>query len=399
MLDFSEFSNDPRVARAHLEECLKEDVPPARQASLRYALWEACLVCGDENTALDHLNIAIAIDPFVRSGEGRADPLRCLLVLAAPGNFQANAPIGMLLDQSTAVHTLWMTGDFSTNASLVRTMSSLTPAPDCLLVGIAEDPRSQQCLSQAEDFARRSGLSVINQPNRVEAVSRSEVSRFLSGLRNVVVPVCRILKEPFDSIVEYPVLIRPISSHAGLNLRKLGCRSELDAYCRHADVSATFFVTDFFDSKNGDGLYRKYRVVFIDGEPFPVHLAVHDDWAVWYYNAHMEHYPDRRAEEARFMGDMASYFPTSVIVALREIATRVGLDYFGLDFGLSLEGQVVIFEVETGMIVHDRDSSEIFPYKPAAIARIRQAFEVMIDRRKRIGRSNVVDSNVSINYK
>lgn len=395
MLDFSEFSNDPRVARTHLEECLKEGAPPARQATLHYALWEACLVCGDENAALAHLNMAIAIDPFERSREGRADPLRCLLVLAAPGNFQANAPIGMLLDQSTTVHTLWMTGDLSANASLVKALTSLEPAPDCLLVGIAEDIRSQQYLSQAEDFGRRSNLPAINRPKQIEAASRSEVSRLLSGLRDVVVPACCTVKEPFDNIVKYPVLIRPISSHAGLNLRKLDSRSELNAYCRHASISDTFFVTDFFDFKNEDGLYRKFRVVFIDGEPFPVHLAVHNDWAVWYYNAHMEHYPERRAEEARFMGDMASYFSVSIIDALREIATRVGLDYFGLDFGVSSAGQVVIFEVETGMIVHDRDSPEIFPYKSAAIARIRQAFEAMIDRRKRIGNNYVFGNNVN----
>lgn len=81
------------------------------------------------------------------------------------------------------------------------------------------------------------------------------------------------------------------------------------------------------------------------------------------------------------MADMKSYFPLSVMNGLSAIAERVGLDYFGLDFGVLQGGSLLLFEVETAMIVHDRDPEDVFPYKKACIARIRHAFEAMIEAR------------------
>src|ERR1700753_682471 len=70
--------------------------------------------------------------------------------------------------------------------------------------------------------------------------------------------------------------------------------------------------------------------------------------------------------------------------ALRTLAARVGLDYFGIDCGLMPDGRLVVFEIETGMIVHDWDSAEIYPYKQACTRAIRLATEKMIDSRLEI---------------
>jgi hypothetical protein len=69
------------------------------------------------------------------------------------------------------------------------------------------------------------------------------------------------------------------------------------------------------------------------------------------------------------------------MAALAGIAERVGLDYFGLDCGLMPDGRLVVFEVETGMIVHDRDPADLYPYKKLFVPRIFRAVERMIDGR------------------
>jgi hypothetical protein len=73
--------------------------------------------------------------------------------------------------------------------------------------------------------------------------------------------------------------------------------------------------------------------------------------------------PWKRREEARFVQDIRQVFPGRAMGALHAVAARVGLDYFGIDCGLMRDGRLVVFEIETGMIVHDWDTPEIYPYK------------------------------------
>ena len=49
------------------------------------------------------------------------------------------------------------------------------------------------------------------------------------------------------------------------------------------------------------------------------------------------------------------------------IRERIGLDYFGIDCGLDASGNLVVFEVNASMLVHDRNDR--FPYKnPVRVA-------------------------------
>jgi hypothetical protein len=140
-----------------------------------------------------------------------------------------------------------------------------------------------------------------------------------------------------------------------------------------------FYVAPFVSYQSKDGFWRKYRIIFVDGQPFPYHLAVHNDWAIWYYNAKMDLDPWKRLEEARFVADMREVFSERAMRTLLAIAARVGLDYFGIDCSLMPDGRLVVFEIETGMIVHDWDPPEIYPYKKGCTRVIREATEKMID--------------------
>jgi glutathione synthase/RimK-type ligase-like ATP-grasp enzyme len=65
------------------------------------------------------------------------------------------------------------------------------------------------------------------------------------------------------------------------------------------------------------------------------------------------------------------------------VRERIGLDYFGIDCGLDADGQLVVFEVNASMLVHD-DNAE-FRYKEPFVRAIRKAFDAML--RSRAGRS------------
>ena len=61
---------------------------------------------------------------------------------------------------------------------------------------------------------------------------------------------------------------------------------------------------------------------------------------------------------------------------LRAIQQRVGLEFFGIDCGLDRSGNLVVFEVNASMLVHERN--EEFPYKTPFVQRIKLAFDEML---------------------
>ncbi len=81
--------------------------------------------------------------------------------------------------------------------------------------------------------------------------------------------------------------MRPRGSHAGIGLAKLDDAEALFGYLDDRSEDE-FFISRFVDYSNEeDGLFRKYRIVVIDGKPFACHMAIADQWNIWYLNAGM----------------------------------------------------------------------------------------------------------------
>ena len=68
-----------------------------------------------------------------------------------------------------------------------------------------------------------------------------------------------------------------------------------------AATEELFFVSRFVDYSERRRLFRKYRVVFVDGQPYACHMAIADRWDIWYLNADMSHSAEKRLEEETFM--------------------------------------------------------------------------------------------------
>ena len=86
-----------------------------------------------------------------------------------------------------------------------------------------------------------------------------------------------------------------------------------------------------------------------------------------------------RQEEAAFLANPGAVFDASHYQALRTVRERIGLDYFGIDCGLDANGNLIVFEVNASMLVHD-DNAE-YPYKDPYVRAIKQAFDAMLRSR------------------
>jgi hypothetical protein len=141
------------------------------------------------------------------------------------------------------------------------------------------------------------------------------------------------------------------------------------------------YLIQYFDYRSDDGLYRKYRMVFVGGRPFAYHLAISDHWLVHYDTAGMEGSAERRAEEARFLADPAAVLGERGLAAMTSLGQTLELDYCGADFALSPDGRILVFEANATMLAHYEDRDGPFAYKNAYVAAIADAFQALLQGR------------------
>ena len=66
------------------------------------------------------------------------------------------------------------------------------------------------------------------------------------------------------------------------------------------------------------------------------------------------------------------------MAALAEIQSRLGLDYAGIDFGLSVSGEILLFEANATMVVNPPEPDQKWAYRRSAVERIYAAVQRML---------------------
>jgi hypothetical protein len=132
------------------------------------------------------------------------------------------------------------------------------------------------------------------------------------------------------------------------------------------------------DTRGEDGSFRKFRVMMVGGDLYPLHLAVSQNWKVHYFSADMADRPEHRAEDEAFLRDMPAVLGPRALRALNETRNLLGLDYGGIDFALDRAGNVVVFEANATMTVALPGEDERWRYRVAPVARVRQAVRRML---------------------
>jgi hypothetical protein len=311
-----------------------------------------------------------------------ANPHIKLLVLMGPGEVMANTPVEFLVEDSDIAVELLYLGEGVPAPSEI-------PQHDIAFVAVCESDRNQSLLASLADVMRHWPNPFLNSPSAIAQLSRDRVSQRLVGAPGCVASQAdRLthdqLRELSSSRLPQSLLARPIDSHAGHGLAKIDNEFMMLEYLSN-NPQGEFFVAPFIDYKSHDGRYRKYRVAVVDGQPFASHMAISRNWMVHYLNADMMQNEQNRMEEAHFMENFETDFAARHAVALREIDRRMELDYYSIDCGETCDGQLLVFEIDSGAVVHSMDSPEIFPYKGPQMEKVFKAFHDLLLRRTQSG--------------
>ena len=250
-------------------------------------------------------------------------------------------------------------------------------------MAIAESEQNLPLLNQISPILKNWHCPVLNKPEYIAKMSRDAACKLLANVENIVMPTTRRLTvdEIKKTAVEFPLIIRPVDSHAGHDLEKIETQQALENYL-NSQLHAEFYVARFVDYRNTDGFFRKYRVMLIEGKPFLAHLAISENWMIHYLNAGMLESAEKRAEEARAMTNFSETFAKKHAVAFQSIYEKSKLDYMGIDCGETPEGDLLIFEIDSCMIVHALDSLELFPYKQSPMQNLFAAFQQLLNNKK-----------------
>jgi glutathione synthase/RimK-type ligase-like ATP-grasp enzyme len=300
------------------------------------------------------------------------EPAIRLLALMTPGALNANTPLEFLVQDSDIELTLLF---LSTDLPFPQAL----PDHDVAFVAIGEADHSQTLLRALIDLAKIWPRPLLNAPERILRLSRNESSALLSDAPGVVMPRAARIKREDLTQAEFPVIVRPIDSHAGKGLVKAETPRDLEQYLA-SQPEPEFYVTPFVDYRSADGLFRKYRVVLIDGQPYASHMALSDHWMIHYLNGGMTESPAKREEEARFMAHFDQDFAQRHQSALHSIHERLGLEYLVMDCAETREGRLLIFEVDSSAVVHAMDPADLFPYKQPQMRKVFTAFRALLER-------------------
>jgi glutathione synthase/RimK-type ligase-like ATP-grasp enzyme len=256
----------------------------------------------------------------------------------------------------------------------------------CLLNLITEPERNSRVLENMRKVLRDLPGKIVNRPEAVLRSTRDQVARRLAGIAGLWVPRTVRVRASKPAIatqtiaragLQLPIIVREAGTHTG---RIVGLFDNLEAIQAELDWSNDHIATEFVDFRSADGFYRKYRVFFIGRHIIFRHMLVSDEWNVHAKDRRrvMADRPELLEEEERMFAITGGAFPPGVGKVLETVRERMGLDFFGMDFGIANDGRVVLFEANATMNFFPFLAEPQFAYLQRCLAPAQEAFREMI---------------------
>ncbi|HTB01772.1 MAG TPA: tetratricopeptide repeat protein [Bradyrhizobium sp.] len=362
--------------QAALESFRRAAVLNPGDADTIYWIGGICQQLGEIDAAEAAYARAAQLQPLIRRPAAKFPADFRILALYAP--FAGNLPTGYLFKQAD-----YDTDTLALFASSEIDVELLKRDVQVVVNLISDADQGAALLPLAADLAARLGKPIVNDPLKIRRTTRDAIAELLQGIPGCRVPKISRLKAGTDlaaalqgAFAASPsVLVRPAGTHGGDDFERIEGAAELEALLAQRP-GCDHYLIEYIDYRSADGYFRKYRFIFVNGEILPYHLAIADGWKVHHDSTDMADHPWMQREEEAFLGDPAGVFNPSHYLILREIRRRIGLDYFGIDCGLDVCGNLVVFEANASMLVHEQN--EDFPYKAPFVLRIKSAFDAML---------------------
>ncbi len=255
------------------------------------------------------------------------------------------------------------------------------------VLNLVTDPdQNPRTLETLRKLLRGYRGQVINRPEAVLRTTRDQVAKRLAGIPGLRVPKVIRLSNPKPSAASaaaqragmtYPLIARLAGTHTGKIIGLVETPAELDAACV---APGQFILIEFVDFRSDDGLYRKCRLWSFGRKTIFRHMLITDNWNVHVSERtrFMVDRPELIEEEQRLLERPEGAFPGTVHAVFDAARDRLGLDFFGMDFGIDAQGQVVLFEANATMSFFPLVAHPRFAYLEKILTPAQGAFRAML---------------------
>jgi tetratricopeptide (TPR) repeat protein len=368
-------SGEPAEARAHFEAALRADPDHIHahrgMGNLLAELGDAAGARRHRDKAFkDHVQTTL---PY----RGDGPPVSALLLISAAGG---NIPTATLLDDR----------QFRTTVLVADYADPCKPLPhhDLVFNSIGDADLCREGLQAAERLLRLTDRPVVNHPRAVLKTGRASNAARLRGLPNVIVPRMvtmprRLLAgaEAQAAVAErgfaLPFLVRAPGFHTGRYFVRVDSLQDLTAAVAQFPGDEVWLI-DQLDARDGDGFFRKLRVMIIDGKIYPLHLAISRHWKIHYFKADMADSPENRRVDEAFLNDMPLFIGPRGMAGLERIKTALELDYGGIDFAVNADGDILLFEANATMVMVPLSDDRKWDYRRPAFDAVFAAIHAML---------------------
>ncbi|HQU16939.1 MAG: hypothetical protein B7Z66_06470 [Chromatiales bacterium 21-64-14] len=337
---------------------LQPDLAPAHQglASLLQRR-------GNGDQAKRHIHKGFGTQPVsTLAYRGRGEPSQLVILASA---LEGNIPWRLLIDSRV----------FRATIIAVEYFDRHLPPHQLIFNAIGDADLCHEGLKIANRLVESAQAPLINHPDAVLKTGRLANSERLASLPGVIAPRMALISRkdvPSGQILQmlaqkgftFPLLFRAPGFHGG---NHFVCIEDASSSAYEELPGEQLLAIEFLDSRPEDSLFRKYRVMSINGSLFPIHMAISTQWKVHYFSSDMDEYAQYRAEEEAFLNNFSAFIGPNATAALENISRALDLDYCGIDFGIDRNGNVLLYEANATMVINPPTHDEQWDYRRPAI--------------------------------
>ncbi|UFH58977.1 ATP-grasp domain-containing protein [Sulfurovum mangrovi] len=265
----------------------------------------------------------------------------------------------------------FLKNDYFSRSSIIMDTRKDQKIPRQMIHGVfnqISDPDTHKIsLQKTEDFyqAVSKHLPFFNPPSLVMQTTRDNIYRMLQGIDKLRVPKTVKIQPRSPSDIyeviknekfEYPVIFRQAGDHGGISTIRVD--NDREVFSPFALDGRDYYLTQFVDYTDQEGIYGKYRLVVVDGEVYIRHAIFSREWMV-----HAGSQLDKE-ESQKYKKAIANRFTKEIKPRIQPIITeiyhRLKLDYFGIDCNIDENMNLLIFEINANMNVFTKSKKTLF---------------------------------------
>jgi hypothetical protein len=181
-----------------------------------------------------------------------------------------------------------------------------------------------------------------------------------------------------DLKINFPLLFRQAGDHGGVSTVVLESYIDIVKKMYQFPLDGReYYLTQYYDY-GIDGIYKKYRLVVVEGKVYLRHLIFSDYWMIHARSRKfMDKHPLFKEKERDMQENFEQIVKPMIEKTIYKIYETLPLDYFGIDCSIDKEGNICIFELNANMNVLTNNMQSLSKY----VSKINNAIIKMIEKR------------------